>query len=1251
MKTLIRISLLIVFLFPSLAVAQSIRVSDLTTEGLVNPEGIDVRLPRFSWKTEAEGLQDVVQKAYQIVVSSSQESLEKGDYDLWDSGKLKSGEQLWISYQGKALQSKQPAYWKVKVWTNKGVSEFSKPAFWSMGLLADSDWKAQWIGLDRAMPHDSETQWSRLSARYLRKEFSTSKKVKSARVYISGLGLYELFINGQRVGDQVLAPAPTDYRKSVLYNSYDVTSQVQEGQNAIGVALGNGRYYTMRQAYKPYKINTFGYPKLRLNLTVAYTDGSKEEIVSNASWKLNADGPIRSNNEYDGEIYDARRELGNWTKPGYDDSKWMAAERVSIPIGRVKAQLMPGMKITETIKPLSIKRLDATSSASERYILDMGQNMVGWLRIQVKGQAGDTIRLRFAETLQDNGELFTRNLRDARVTDEYILKGDPSGESWAPVFVYHGFRYVEVQGYRYQPTVDNFLGEVVEDEMAHTGKVKTSNEVLNTIIRNAFWGIRGNYKGMPVDCPQRNERQPWLGDRTMGSLGESFLFDNKAMYAKWAEDISEAQRYDGAIPDVAPAFWNYYSDNVTWPAAFPMTVNMMYQQFGDTRPVRDHYRAIETWMKHIARTYMTADYVVTKDQYGDWCVPPESPELIHSRDPLRKTDGALLSTAYYYHLSGLMAKFARLQGLSAEEKEWIAMAEKVKEGFNKQFFHTDSLYYGNNSTTSNLLPLAFGIVPSQYADTVEAHIISKIINGYNAAIPTGVIGTQWIMKELRKMGRGDVAFKLASSQSYPSWGYMAANGATTIWELWNGNTADPGMNSGNHVMLLGDLLPWVFEDLAGIKTDPEQPAFRHLIMKPDFTVPDLEFVDAGYETPYGKVVSNWKKTLMKVEWEVEIPANSTAELHLPNGKIRKIGSGTYRFEFPVPQPSKVVVQEYVYTKADFPQCHSATIVETTKGDLLTAFFGGTREGHPDVCIYVSRKDKGSESWTAPKLAADGIQEDGSRKACYNPVLFQQPDGPLWLFYKVGNRVSDWKGYVKFSNDGGHSWSKAFDLPEGYLGPVKNKIELVGDKMIAASSTEGNGWKVHFEIAEDGGRRYRKVGPIAAEKAIPTHLQLPTGAPASGVDIEGGDNAASSTVQAIQPSILKHKDGRLQILCRTRNGRVATSWSTDEGESWSPLTLTDVPNNNSGTDAVSLANGKHLLVYNAVATKPGEKKGPRTPLNVATSNDGLNWKMIHTLEDSPISQYSYPSVIQTKDGYVHIVYTWRRERIKYVKMKL
>lgn len=782
MNKKILISLLYLLILAGTAHA-ALRVTDLRTEQLKNPLGIDIRHPRLGWRIESDE-QNVMQTAYHILVASSPELLAQGKGDCWDSGKVKTDASQWITYQGETLKRNTPYYWKVKVYTHTNETDWSEPAFWSMGLLNEADWQGQWIGLDHPAPGDSETQWSRLAARYLRKEFALTKEVKRATVHIAGMGLYELFINGQRIGEQVLAPAPTDYRKTILYNTYDVTPQLQK-ENAIGVILGNGRFYTMRQNYKPYKIPTFGYPKLRLNLIVEYTDGSRQTIASDISWKLTTEGPIRSNNEYDGEEYDARKELGDWNRAGYDDTNWIPAGRVSIPSGTLRAQMMPGMKVTESLKPVSIRK------QGDKQILDIGQNMAGWLRIRIKGQAGDSIRLRFAERLQPDGEIFTKNLRDAHCTDIYVVSGrEPQDATWAPRFVYHGFRYVEISGYPNAKTED-FTAEVVDDEMAHTGTFTCSDETLNQVLRNAFWGIRSNYKGMPVDCPQRNERQPWLGDHAMGSWGESLFFNNHALYNKWTRDIREAQREDGCIPDVAPAYWNYYSDNVTWPATLPLVCDMLFTNYGDRRAIEENYPALKKWVSHIREYYLTKEFIITKDKYGDWCVPPESLEMIHSNDPVRKTDGALIATAYYLKVLQLMHRFASLQGLTAEAEEWGTLEGRIKDAFNARFLHVkegtspvpghtlypDSIFYGNNTVTANILPLAFGLVPKQYMDEVAKNTVATIITTNKGHISTGVIGTQWLLRELSRRGHADVAYLLATNKTYPSWGYMAAQGA------------------------------------------------------------------------------------------------------------------------------------------------------------------------------------------------------------------------------------------------------------------------------------------------------------------------------------------------------------------------------------------------------------------------------------------------------------------------------------------
>nr|WP_262915286.1 alpha-L-rhamnosidase [Niabella ginsengisoli] len=655
-----------------------------------------------------------------------------------------------------------------------------------------------------------------------------------------------------------------------MSNTFDVTEHIATGDNAIGVILGNGRFFTMRQNYKPHKINNFGFPKLLFQLDLIYEDGSKQTITSDETWKFTADGPIRTNNEYDGEEYDATKELGNWSTTGYVDDDWLKPQLVTAPEGKITPQPNKPMKVMQQIKPLSINKLK-----DDVYILDMGQNFSGWIQIKVKGKKGDKIKMRFAESLQPNGELYVANLRDARVTDVYTLKGEGE-EIWHPTFIYHGFRYVEISGWPGIPDVSDFEGHLVYDQMQTTGQLTTSNETINQIIKNAWWGIASNYKGMPVDCPQRNERQPWLGDRAQGAYGESFLFDNASLYAKWLDDIEQSQTPEGAIPDVAPAFWNYYSDNVTWPGTYILVADMLHHQFGDERSIIKHYPSMKKWMMYMKNKYMQ-HYIVTKDKYGDWCVPPEDLKMIKSQDSTRTTNGELLATAYYYRLLGIMEKFANLSGQTKDIAEFISLRKNVRAAFNKKFFNENTGMYDNGTVTANLLPLYFEIVPDNKKQLVFDNIIKRLEKD-KMHISTGVIGTQWLMRGLTENDRADAAFTLASNNTYPSWGYMIANGATTIWELWNGNTANPQMNSQNHIMLLGDLLIWMFEDLGGIKA--AQAAFKEIEMKPSFSA-GLKNAKANYQSAYGNIASEWTNNNGEIKWTIDVPANSSAIIHLP----------------------------------------------------------------------------------------------------------------------------------------------------------------------------------------------------------------------------------------------------------------------------------------------------------------------------------------------------------------------------------
>lgn len=1415
----------------------AIHIEGLSVEGRKDqPLGLDVDRPRLGWQLVAEnGEKDVVQTSYHLLVASSQELLNENRGDMCDV-KISTAQNLWIEYAGQRLKPNQRAYWKVcvdytakdaKGKAVKGTTPWSATSVWGAGLLNESNWRGYWIGMEHANPWDVEDVHSQLSARYYRTNFrpQADKQVKHATLHISGLGLYEAHLNGHRIGEAVLAPAPTDYRRSICYDSYDVTPLLgSESESCqLDVTVSNGRYYTMQQNKKPYKITNFGYPTLRANLVIEYTDGTKQVIATNdKDWLITADGPIRSSNEYDGEIYDARKEFlidaGNAVTG--DEPSWQRPERTAIPIGHVRGGTTPPMQIIDT---LHVKNSIVTTD--NRLLLDFGQNAAGWMRIPVglmHLQAGDTVQLRFAEKLEaptgapwseeessrsngpgyclsDTAQLYVKNLRNALVTDYYIAHGhEAQDDTWAPRFTYHGYRFAEITLKRVpgsltrstarfaNPTTDwpaHCTTEVISDPMETLYTFECANPILNRIVKNAFWGVRSNYKGMPVDCPQRDERQPWVGDHSMGCWGESYLMDNHSLYLKWMQDLEDSQRSDGSLPGVAPAFWNYYNDDVSWPSVFVFAADMLYRQYGDPQAILRHYPAMRRWVLHFwndKRDEKTG--LIHADKYADWCCPPESPELIHSKDPNRVTDGVLIGSCYLYKMLEELISFDRIMmdlnqqtagsgnsltddnlpdnsRLASHIEQYEQMRRDLRNAINQEFLHVhrgtapktmtspaghilypDSVFYSNNSVTANLLPLAFGIVPDDCAADVERWIMRKhllqpgddpSLKGSDGHIQCGVIGMSWLLRSLAQMGRQDIAYMLATVKSYPGWGYMAEHGATTIWELWNGDTANPAMNSGNHIMLLGDLIPWCMENVGGIKAGA--PGFSIVRFAPNFEVEELPEANVRYKTPYGLVVSHWQKTDSQLIWDVTIPCNAQGEVVLPyNARVPKgfytgrytpsahtlsLGSGEYHLvvELDPGLPLRdhrhggayerqyadslnadrksIVCDQFVYDMltAKHPSCHSASIAELTNGDLLCTFFLGAREGAPDVCIYTSRKKKGSDVWEDLQLVANGDLREGAqtwgteidstltepivdnvnRKACYNPVLFQIPDGDLLLFYKIGKNVRDWTGYIMRSSDGGYTWSDPrqelqpmLNPPAGtllaevqcsdsLLGAIKNQpiwlpkgfrcangTVLQKGRILSPSSKEtgtatkekAGQWRSFIEMSEDEGHTWALYGPVPFEPSVRT----------------------------IQPTLLVHKDGRIQMLCRTARpkdehpelARMATSFSDDGGQTWTPMQLLeDVPNNNSGIDAVTMKDGTFALVYNPFSLVPGPDKPLRNPTCIATSTDGIHWEHRLTLEDSPISQYSYPSLLLDSSGTLHAIYTWRRQGIKYQKIKL
>ena len=904
----------------------NLKLTKLSVEQQDGNQAVATSIPRFSWNYETDA-EEVLQTSYRIIVASTKEKAENNQGDLWDSGVTHSQQMLYIPYAGKGLQSRDKAFWKIistviakgckKTKVESDVNSFE------ISLLKQEDWQAKWIGHE--FEDDVLVGHTRLAARYLRKDFALRDEFSEARLYVSGMGVYSAYLNGQEIApEELLKPTLSWYSKRVYFNTYDVTEMLQQGNNAIGIILEGGRYTSLRyNAANPNwddseNVFGFGTPRLLLQLEVVYKDGSKELIVSDETWKITNKGPIRTANEYDGETYDENYDLGDWNHPDYDDSDWLQAELVEAHEGQLSPQPNPNITVMEKLKPV------AMFQKGDKWYLDMGQNMVGFIDMKVRGQQpGDIITLRFAELLTPDSTLYTANLRGAECTDRYIVtnksknsqlpspidsshptsqRRNDMGDSqlstlnsqlnWHPTFVYHGFRYVEISGLREIPNLDDFEGWVIYDKMPVTGSFETSNEIINAVYHNAYWGIRGNYRSMPTDCPQRDERLGWTGDRTTGNYGESYIFNNHQLYAKWIADAEDCQWDNGSLPNVIPPYWRGYTDNMTWPGAVITVTDMLYTRFGDLEPIRQHYDALKKWMLHMKNDYMRGG-LMPRDTYGDWCMPPESLELIHSSDPTRITDATVLSTPFYCYLCGKMAKFAEVLGFDEDVAFFEQEITTSTVAFNDKYFNRVTGVYANNTVTANILPLWFGMVPKGLEDKVMNSIVDKTKNECDGHVSTGVVGIQQLMRCLTEYGRGDLAFKIASNDTYPSWGYMYRNGATTIWELWNGNTADPAMNSGNHVMLLGDLILWEYEYLGGIRA--LEPGYSKIQLKP-YPIEGLDFVNCSYNSISGRIESNWKREGNHFEWDIVIPANTTAEVCLPtaNGyEVKTYGSGSY----------------------------------------------------------------------------------------------------------------------------------------------------------------------------------------------------------------------------------------------------------------------------------------------------------------------------------------------------------------------
>jgi len=835
------------------AAADTYAVSGLRCEYAHDPLGLDTPHPRLSWMLTSNE-RGARQTAYRILVASTQAKADANQGDLWDSGKIASSQSTQVAYRGQPLASRQHCFWKVRSWDSHGQpSAYSETAQWEMGLLAGKDWQAEWIGYTAG--------WSG-RALYFRKDFRLDKPVKQARAYIAGLGYYELHLNGQRVGDHVLDPSFTDYSKRVEYVTYDIAPFLTQGDNAVGVIAGNGWY---------------GTPKVLVQLEVTYTDGSTVKIYTHPmnfepDWRTGV-GPIVSNSVYDGETYDARLEKPGWDLPGGDRAApadrtegWVTAVAAEPPAGRLVAQSVEPIKIIQTIPVKSV-----TEPKPGVFVFDTGQNIAGWAELHVRGERGAVVRLKFSEVLADDGTVNQENLRKAAATDVYTLRGN-GDERWEPRFTYHGFRYIQVEGYPGRPGLDAIVPKAIRSSVQPNGKLETSSELINRIQKMVWWTEAGNMHSVPTDCPQRDERMGWMNDLTVRAEEAIYNFDVSRFFAKFVNDVSDTQAPDGTITDTAPRRWGRRpADPVS--TSYLLLSWLPYQHYGDRRTIEQHYAGFQAWVHYLESR--TKNGIVTYGSWGDWSPPAEFGNPAGS--PVsRDTPLPLMSTAYLYYDARLLAGMARALGKTGDVARYTALAERTADAFNREFWHEDAGGYGANNQAANSIALDLGLAPKERIPRVVDNLV-RDVRAHGTHLTTGNLCTKYTLEALTENGHANLAYALATQTTYPSWGFMLSKGATTVWERWELMTGG-AMNSHNHPML-GSVSAWFYKYLAGIRPDPAAPGFERFIVHP-YAVPDLQWVKAEYTSMYGVIRSAWSRDGGAFHLNVSVPVNTVATVYI-----------------------------------------------------------------------------------------------------------------------------------------------------------------------------------------------------------------------------------------------------------------------------------------------------------------------------------------------------------------------------------
>jgi alpha-L-rhamnosidase len=856
------------------AAAPALQVSQLKCEYKTNPVGIDVLSPRLSWVIESSKL-GVMQAAYEIRAAASEKELKSKNKLVWHSGKVDSDESIHIVYAGSTLKSGDRIYWQVRVWDKNGKkSNWSTPAFWEMGLLNESDWQAKWIRADI-----KEDVSKSNPAHMLRKDFSLKSKIISARAYVTSLGLYELELNGVRVGEEVLTPGWTALQARIQYQTYDVTKLLNSGDNAVGATLGDG-WYRGQIGFSGQR-NTYGDQlALLLQLEVKYADGSSETIKSDESWKAST-GAILVSDIYDGEVYDARLEKADWSRTGFDDNNWVAVTSIAKPDVVLIAPEGPPIAKIEEIKPIEIM-----TTPEGQTVVDMGQNMVGWLRLAVQGTAGTKITLLHTEVLDKEGNFYTENLRAAQQKIVYTLKGG-GVEEYEPHFTFQGFRYVAVVGWPGELSLDDLTGVVVHSDMPKSGSFECSDAMLNQLQHNIEWGQKGNFVDVPTDCPQRDERLGWTGDAQAFAPTACFNHDVAAFYTKWMKDFIYDQQSEGQIPHVIPDVLSILRDNkgnsasAGWADAAVIVPWVVYQSYGDVRILEQQYDCMKGWVDYQAKRAGDTYFWNTDFTFGDWL----SYNTTRSDYPGATTDKDFITQAYFIRSTDLLHRTAKILGKTADASHYADLLAKAQKVFLDEFV-TSNGRLSPNTQTAYTLALAFDILPEETAKKAAKRLADDV-NKFGH-ITTGFLGTPWICHVLSDWGYWDEAFMLLNRKKYPSWLYPITKGATTIWERWDGIKPDgsfqnAGMNSFNHYAY-GAIGEWLYRVVAGINIDEKAPGYKHSIIAPN-PGGELTSANAKVNTMYGDLASGWELTDNRLKLAIEIPANTTASVHLPNAEL------------------------------------------------------------------------------------------------------------------------------------------------------------------------------------------------------------------------------------------------------------------------------------------------------------------------------------------------------------------------------